>query len=58
MPALAGTKPGEREKKSDRIPNLNLALCERVRAPNFIQSRIRFVMVSHFEGGRIGRVLE
>lgn len=47
----AGTKPGERErrrkregeekkkkKEYDRIPNL--ALWDRVRAPNFIQSRV------------------
>lgn len=57
MPVPAGTKPGERERKeNDRIPNLTL--WERVRVPNFIQSRLRFVMVSHFERRRMRRVTE
>lgn len=53
MPVPTGTKPDEREKekkKNDRV--LNLALCERVRVANFIQSRPRFVTVSHFDGIR------
>lgn len=44
----------KRRGENDRVPNL--VLCDRVRAPNFIQSRLRFVMVSHFEGRRMRRV--